>query len=289
MKRLTSLLAGIVILLLVLMGCGGPAPSTSPAPTPTSSQTPASPTPTKTPPSPSPSLTQTSHTQGEEGFPPYPGATQVSKVQTTGTGPSGQEGTVTVYFLTTNDPYEKVKGYYQGIVPADWKTISSAETTGEDGKKTFVVYAQSPSEDIWVDFIIAMSEENVVSINHSVGNSGGAPTTGAPETGKVKPYPGAEVLDTSEWSGVGPNGQEANWTVIRLSTTDSYEKVKAYYQVNTPPEFSKVFDHEETDEDGARTYVMMLQSPSQAQFYAIYIAENLDEKTVEISHNYGTK
>lgn len=287
MKKLIYLSAGIVVLALALIGCGSPAPSSPSSPPATETATPPP------PPSTSPSLTQkptlTPPPQGEEAFPPYPGANQVSKVVTSDTGPSGQKGTVTVYLLTTNDSYEKVKGYYQGIVPAEWKTISSAETTGEDGQKTFVVYAQSPSEDTWVNFIIALSEENVVSINHSVGKAGETPITGAPETGKVKPYPGAEVLDTGQWSGIGPNGQEANWTMVRLSTTDSYEKVKTYYQVNTPPEFVKVFDHEETDEDGARTYVVMLQSPSQAQFYAIYITENLEEKIVEITHNYGTK
>jgi|GEM_PF-1258366 len=291
MKKLIFLLVGIIV--LTLMGCGSPAPSSSSPASPSLSPSPSasqSPSPTPTPSSsPSPSPTPSSTSQGEEDFPPYPGATQVSKVVTSDTGPSGQKGTVTVFFLTTTDPYEKVRDYYKNLIPSGWKNLTSSEMTDEEGKKTFATSAQSPTEEMWVSFVVSISDEDVVSVNHLFGKAGEVPSTGGPETGEIKPYPNAETLDSGQWSGVGPNGQEANWSMVRLSTSDSYDKVKVYYQVNTPARFVKVFDHEETDEDGAKSYALMLQAPDLAQFYVIYISENLDEGTVEITHNFGTK
>lgn len=291
MKKLIFLLAGILVLALTLIGCGGPAPSSPQTPSSSPSASP-SPTPTQTGPSPSassPSPTSSPPVQGETDFPPYPGATQVSKVVTSDTGPSGQKGTVTVFFLTTTDPYEKVRDYYKNLIPSGWKNLTSSEMTDEEGKKTFATSAQSPTEEMWVSFVVSISDEDVVSVNHLFGKAGEVPSTGGPETGEIKPYPNAETLDSGQWSGVGPNGQEANWSMVRLSTSDSYDKVKVYYQVNTPARFVKVFDHEETDEDGAKSYALMLQAPDLAQFYVIYISENLDEGTVEITHNFGTK
>ncbi|MDI6869184.1 MAG: hypothetical protein QMD88_06350 [Coprothermobacterota bacterium] len=291
MKKLIFLLAGILVLALTLIGCGGPAPSSPQTPSSSPSASP-SPTPTQTGPSPSassPSPTSSPPVQGETDFPPYPGATQVSKVQTTDSGPSGQQGTVTIYFLTTNDPFEKVRDYYKNLIPSGWKTVSSSESTNEEGLRTFYITGQSPSEDKWATFVVGEYEENVTSINHQIGIKGEAPSTGGPGTGEFNPYPNAEVLDSGEWSGVGPNGQEAKWSMVRLSTEDSYDKVKTYYALNIPSTFLKVFDHEETDEDGAKSYTMMLQSLDQGKFYAIFIQENLDEGTVEITHNYGTK
>ena len=288
MKKLIYLLVGILV--LVLVSCGGPAPSSS------SSSAPPSPT-TQPPPQTSSSPTQkpsptasppATGTGQEVEFPPYPGANQVSKVVTSDTGPSGQKGAVTVYFLTTNDPYEKVKSYYQEIIPADWETAGTSETQ-QGGQKTFVLSAQSTSEDAWVTFIVATSEENMVTISHTLGKEGEAPASSVPETGKLTPYPQAEVTDTSQWTGPGPNGQQANWFMTNLTTKDPYEKVKVYYQLNTPPEFVKVMDHEETNADGERSYILMLQSPTQIQFYVISIEENLEEQSVEISYNYGTK
>lgn len=285
MKGLISLLAGIVIISSLLLGCGGPAPSSTPASTSSSPPTSVSPGTTQT----SPSPFQTPQTQGKEDFSPYPGATQVSKVQTTDTGPSGQKGTVTVYSLTTNDPYEKVKAYYQGIIPSGWKEVTSSETTGDNGERTFAITAQSISGDNWVAFVVSQSEENVVSISHLLGVAQATSTTGAPEMGAFKPYPGAEVVDSGVWSGVGPNGQEAKWSMIHLSTGDPYEQVKDYYSSNAPLSFLKVFDYEETNESGEKSYSLMFQSTDQAEFYVIAIQENFEDNIVEITHNYGTK
>lgn len=291
MRRLITLIAGVIILSLLLVGCGGGAPSTSQTPTTSPSASP-SPTPTPTEKSPSPSSptpTPSPSTSGEEDFPPYPGANQVSKVKTTDSGPSGQKGTVTIYFLTTNDLFEKVRDYYKDLIPSGWTTVSSGETTDENGLRTFYITGESPSEDKWATFVVGESEDDVVSVNHLIGVSGGETPSEGPGTGEINPYPDAEVIDSGEWSGVGPNGQEAKWSMVRLSTKDAFSDVKGYYLLNTPPSYSKVFDHEETDEDGAKSYTLMLQSLNLGSFYVIFIQENLEEGTVEITHNFGTK
>jgi hypothetical protein len=175
------------------------------------------------------------------------------------------------------------------LIPSGWETVNSGEATDENGLRTFYITGQSPSEDRWATFVVGESEEKVTSINHLIGVAGGQAPSEGPGTGEINPYPKAEVIDTGEWSGVGPNGQEAKWSMVRLSTEDSYSDVKGYYLLNTPPNFSKVFDHEETEEDGAKSYTLMLQSLDQGRFYVIFIQENLDDGTVEITHNFGTK
>jgi len=209
-------------------------------------------------------------------------------VTTEGSGPEGQNGTVIYASLETTDTYEAVKAFYEKQIPTGWKQVGSFESTDENGDRSFTLTTQNSDGTAWfIGSVMEQKADGKVIISHNIGTEGTASQQPA-DTGPLKPYPNAAVVSSSSWTGMGGNGKEGKWTAVILSTTDSYDQVKAYYQSNKPTGFDTNYSGENTDDSGARTYSAWFASADQIQFYMVGVSENKTENKIEISQTFGS-